>query len=294
MKRILITGGTGFVGRHLLPLFADEEVHVFDTICGNFFNAVWHEIDLADIEKMRLLIAEIKPTHCIHTAWHVPPNEFWTSAENVAWIYRSFEILKSFAENGGKRAVFIGSCAEYDWTTEELLDETKTPLNPSTFYGICKKSLFEISSEFTKRNNLSFAWARLFFMFGEGEPKEKFVRYVIESLLAEEKAVCKNPDLIRDYMYVGEVARALRAVLESDFEGAINVASGKKTKIGDLAKAIGRIMGKPQLIDFNKSPDSNEPKFLAAKTENLEKIYRMQKSQIECLEFLAERLKIKI
>jgi nucleoside-diphosphate-sugar epimerase len=131
-------------------------------------------------------------------------------------------------------------------------------------------------------------------MFGEGEPKEKFVRYVIESLLAEEKAVCKNPDLIRDYMYVGEVARALRAVLESDFEGAINVASGKKTKIGDLAKAIGRIMGKPQLIDFNKSPDSNEPKFLAAKTENLEKIYRMQKSQIECLEFLAERLKIKI
>ncbi len=269
MKRILITGGTGFIGRHLLPLFAGEEVHVFDKVCGDFAGVNWHEIDLSDIEKMRALMSEIKPTHCIHTAWYVPPNEFWTSAENVAWIYRSFEILKSFAETGGKRAVFIGSCAEYDWTTVELLDEEKTPLNPSTFYGICKKSLFEISREFAGRNNVSFAWARLFFMFGEGEPKGKFVRYLIESLLSNEKAVCKNPNLVRDYLYVGEVAKALKSLLESDFQGAINVASGEPTNVGDLAVIIGELLEKPELIELGENPNPNEPKFIVANTKKL-------------------------
>jgi nucleoside-diphosphate-sugar epimerase len=269
MKRILITGGTGFIGRHLLPLFANDEVYVFDKMRGDFKGVNWRETDLSDVEKMRSLMAEIKPTHCIHTAWHVPPQEFWTSAENVAWVYRSFEILKSFAENGGKRAVFIGSCAEYDWTTDKPLDEEKTPLNPPTFYGICKKSLFEISQEFANRNNVSFAWARLFFMFGEGEPKGKFVRYLIESLLSNEKAVCKNPNLVRDYMYVGEVAKALKTLLESDFQGAINVASGEPTNVGDLAQKIGELFGKSELIELGENPNPNEPKFIVANTKKL-------------------------
>lgn len=269
MKRILITGGTGFVGRHLLPLFVGEEVHVFDKVCGDFQGVNWHEVDLSDVEKMRLLMSEVQPTHCIHTAWHVPPQEFWTSAENVAWIYRSFEILKSFAENGGKRAVFIGSCAEYDWTKDEPLDEEKTPLNPSTFYGICKKSLFEISCEFARRNSLQFAWARLFFMFGKGEPKGKFVRYLIESLLNNEKAFCKNPNLMRDYMYIDEVAKALKILLESDFKGAVNVASGEPTNVGKLAQKVGEIIGKPELIELSTNQNSNEPKFIVANTKKL-------------------------
>jgi nucleoside-diphosphate-sugar epimerase len=269
MKRILITGGTGFLGRHLLPLFAGEEVHVFDKICRDFAGVNWHEIDLSEIEKMRSLMAKIKPTHCIHTAWHVPPHEFWTSAENVSWIYSSFEILKSFAENGGKRAVFIGSCAEYDWTTEEPLNEETTPLNPSTFYGICKKSLFEISAEFAKLNDISFAWARLFFMFGEGEPKGKFVRYLIESLLNDEKAVCKTPNLVRDYLYVGEVAKALKKILESDFQGAINVASGEPTNVGNLAQKIGEILGKSGLIELGNNRNPNEPQVIVANTQRL-------------------------
>jgi nucleoside-diphosphate-sugar epimerase len=270
MKRILLTGGTGFVGRHLLPLLEKDEVHVFDKTCGDYSGVNWHEIDLSDIEKMRKLMAEVKPTHLLHTAWFVPPQEFWTSPENVAWIYRSFELLRSFAENGGKRVLFIGSCAEYDWTKDETLDEETTPLKPSTLYGIAKKSLFELSTEFARQNNVSFAWARLFFMFGEGEPKGKFVRYLIDCLANNQRAICKNGVLIRDYMCISEVATALKLLFESDIEGPINIASGKATRIGDLANLVGEIIGKPHLIEVNSAENFTEPSSIIANTSRLQ------------------------
>lgn len=268
MKRIVVTGGTGFVGRNVLPLLGGE-VHVFDRNAGDLKSVNWHALDLSDIEKTQILLREIQPTHLLHLAWFVPPNEFWTSPENVAWIYRSFELLKSFAKAGGKRAVLIGSCAEYDWTIGGYCDEKETPLKPSTLYGAAKRSLFELATIYAANVGLSLAWARLFFMFGAGEPEAKFIAYVIKSLLSKKKAVCKNADLVRDYLFVKDVAEALKMLLENDVCGAINVASGEPIRIGDLAKTISEIIGRQNLVDFIGKANPNEPAFVVARTERL-------------------------
>ena len=272
MKRIVITGANGFVGRNCLPLFADDasyEVHALDLRRGDLKNIVWHEVDLSEIEAANALIRQIEPTHLLHLAWFVPPNEFWTSTENVVWIYRSFEILKSFAEAGGKRAVLIGSCAEYDWNIDGFCDEETTELKPSMLYGIAKNALFQLATKYAESVDLSFAWARLFFMFGAGEPEAKFVAYVIKSLLKNERAICRNPNLMRDYFSVKEVAAALKALLESNVRGAVNVASGEAVRVGDLAKSVSEILQRSDLIEFAENPNPNEPQFLAANTRRL-------------------------
>ncbi len=269
MKRIVVTGGTGFVGRNVLPLLAGSEVHVFDKNQGDLKSVIWHAVDLSDVEKTKMLLREIQPTHLLHLAWFVPPNEFWTSTENVAWVYRSFELLKSFAETGGKRAVLIGSCAEYDWTIGDYCDENKTPLKPSTLYGAAKRSLFELATIYAANVGLSLCWARLFFMFGAGEPETKFVAYLIKSLLKGEKAVCQNAGLVRDYLYIKEVAGALTILLEKDISGAINVASGEPLRIGDLAETIGKITGRPDKIEFAEEVSASEPTFVVANTKRL-------------------------
>lgn len=272
MKRIVITGATGFVGRNCLPLFADDanyEVHALDLQPGDLGNVVWHKADLGDVEAARGLIRQIQPTHLLHLAWSVPPGEFWVSAENVAWIYRSFELLRSFAEAGGRRAVLIGSCAEYDWSGSGPCDEERTSRDPSTLYGIAKNALFQLAAKYSQSVGLNFAWARLFFMFGEGEPEEKFVSYLIRSLLENKTAVCRNPDQRRDYLYIKEVAAALKALLESNVEGAVNVASGNAARLGDLAKDVGEILHKGDLVEFQENSDSGQPQFLAANTKRL-------------------------
>lgn len=274
MKSVLLTGSTGFVGSYTIPQLLKKGYTVHAVTSKSETpksdeNLIWHTANLLDSDETENLLKTVCPTHLLHFAWYVEHGKFWTSTENVAWVYRSFELLKSFAENGGKRAVLIGSCTEYDWTIGDFCDENETPLKPSTLYGAAKRSLFELASIYAANVGLSLSWARLFFMFGAGEPEAKLVAYLIKSLLKGERAFCKNPDLVRDYLYVNEVAEALTVLLEQDICGAINVASGKPLRIRDLAETIGKITGRQDKIEFVEKVGASEPAFVVANTKRL-------------------------
>lgn len=275
-RSVVLTGATGFVGKHVLLEFLKNKfvVHVLGRTAPvlKHTNLHFHSIDLLDDSSSNNLVeifSKIKPTTLLHLAWYVTPGKFWTSTENVTWVYKSFELLRIFNEHGGQRATFIGSCAEYSWEENEICNEKTTALLPSTLYGQAKKSLFELATKYAEDNKLSFSWARLFFMFGEGEPKEKLVGSVINSLNNDEKVTCKNPGLIRDYMYVKEIAKALAMLLGSDVQGPINIATGKQTVIGELMQSIGTLLGKPSLIEETIASISNQPLYIVANVNRL-------------------------
>jgi len=275
-RRIILTGATGFVGTQVLKQLLAENEEVF-TI-GRTIPSIKHPklssytIDLlGDKSKIELsrLFKEIQPTHLLHLAWYVAPGKFWTATENVTWLQKSFELLVSFADGGGKRAVFVGSCAEYDWSSELACKEYETRLTPSTLYGIAKKSLFELASNFTDTRALSFAWARLFFMFGEGEPKEKLIAYIINALNNGQVAICQNANLIRDFLDVKEVANGLFALTKSKVEGPVNIASGKAIRVGTLVEKVGKIIGRPDLLKLETPEHHTQPTFIVACNKRL-------------------------
>jgi len=75
--------------------------------------------------------------------------------------------------------------------------------------------------------NISQAWGRIFFLFGEREHPRRLIASVINSLLKNEFADCSHGGQIRDFMYVRDVADAFAALLDSDIQSAVNIASGK-------------------------------------------------------------------
>src|SRR5215813_7085503 len=141
MNRVLVTGATGFVGRQCLaPLSKDGwEIHA-TSLKGSVVDAPasvnWHEIDLLNADRVAGLLAEVRPTHLIHFAWHAVPGDYWTSQENFRWVQASLVLFRVFASCGGRRAVVAGSCAEYDWRYG-YCSETVTPGSPATVYGAC-------------------------------------------------------------------------------------------------------------------------------------------------------------
>ena len=270
MKKVLLTGGSGFIGQQTIPFLLDRgfEVHaIFNSSEKKIFsqkNLYWHQCDLLNSAEQQKVFTLIKPSHLLNLARYAVPGKYWESEENHKWLNAGIEIMKNFAEQGGIRAVFAGSSAEYDWSYG-VCNEENTPLKPSSTYGTCKKTLLEELKRFSDQSGIGFAWGRVFLLYGPHEYSERLVASFIYSLLKNKEAYCFNGKLIRDFLHVRDVASAFISLLESNFNGAINIASGNPAAIKDVVIMIGDILGKRKLINFtNNSASVKEPEFLIA------------------------------
>ena len=268
MQRVLVTGATGFIGKHTLPLLLSKgfEVHAVssNSIQADNNNYSWHQADLLNFNQTKDLLAQVSPTHLLHFAWYTEPKQYWTSHNNLQWLQSSLSLLEAFEYNGGKRAVFAGTCAEYEWKSSEYI-ENKTPLNPATLYGVCKHSLQTILDAYSRETPLSAAWGRIFFLFGPEEHPDRLVSSVISSLLKGDTAPCSKGNQLRDFLYVEDVASAFVSILESDVEGPINIGSGQAVAVKDLIRKICEKVGKDDLIRFGElSIPPSEPQELVA------------------------------
>jgi len=273
MKRILLTGATGFIGQQCLPLLVARgyQVHVVSSrsISGKQGDVIWHQVDLFDALQVKAFIARLKPTHLLHLAWFTEPGKYWNSLENIRWVQASLSLMQVFGNNGGQRVVVAGTCAEYDWRPG-FCSETATPLVPSTFYGVCKHSLQLLLSGLGKESGFSAAWGRIFHVYGPNEYPTRLVPYVIRSLLAKELAQCSHGQQIRDYMYVVDVADAFVALLESPVTGPVNIASGMSLTVEKIVQMIAQKLERPDLLRLSVSPTpESEPASITADVSRL-------------------------
>jgi len=251
MKRVLVTGASGFVGRASLePLLSRGfEVHAIGFSRGRTsdVSAHWHHVDLLDPAAVLSLCKSIRPTHLLHFAWYAKPGVFWQALENFAWVRASLALLEAFHVAGGRRAVFAGTCAEYDWRYGCCVERV-TPLSPVSTYGICKVSLFGMAEDFATQAEISVAWGRIFFPFGPHEYPERLTSYVISSLLRGEAALCTRGDQLRDFLIVDDVADAFATLLDSSVVGPINIGSGQPISISTFLERIAARIGRVDLL----------------------------------------------
>lgn len=166
MKRVLLTGASGFIGRRSwAPLVSRGfEVHAVDlnAVPGLQDGIYWHQGNLLNPQETARVVATIQPTHLLHFAWVVTPGKYVTAPENITWVQASLELLRAFAEHGGQRVVMAGTCMEYDWRYG-YCSEAVTPLAPTTLYSSCKHALQLMLAAFARQMGLSAAWGRIFF-----------------------------------------------------------------------------------------------------------------------------------
>jgi nucleoside-diphosphate-sugar epimerase len=239
MKKVLLTGASGFIGRHAIPFLLERgyEVHAVSSKPNKSKNIHWHETDLLNSEQTALLLERIKPSHLLHFAWYAVPGKYWTATENLSWVAASLNLLNHFAWHGGRRVVMAGTCAEYDWHYP-YCDENLTPLVPQSLYGSAKHGLQSILSHFSVQNKLSSAWGRIFYLYGPFEQANRLVPSVILSLLNNQDVKCTEGLQVRDFSHVEDTAGAFVALLESNVEGNVNIASGSPVSVKDVINRI--------------------------------------------------------
>jgi nucleoside-diphosphate-sugar epimerase len=256
MKRILVTGASGCVGRHVLPLLVerDWEVHgvASRAVPAEAAGVQWHRANLLDSEQRRAVMHRVQPSHLLHLAWYIAPGRWATAPENLDWLHASVDLIDAFRRAGGIRLVSAGSCLEYDWSYG-YCSESRTPCAPHTTYGACKHALQTASAAY-HRDAMTTAWGRIFFLYGPHEHPERLVASVIRSLLAGEPARTSHGNQVRDYLHVADVADAFVRLVESDLTGPLNIASGQGVTLKEIVRQLGDLVGRPDLVRLGAVP----------------------------------------
>lgn len=270
MKRVLVTGASGFIGRQSLPFLVQSgyEVHAVSSGAKEIVkikDMAWHAANLLDEDDRSRVMDDVQPTHMLHFAWIATPGEYWTSPLNEEWVEATSDLLRLAKEHGVQRFVGAGSSAEYDWTNNAPHVETET-LKPATPYGKAKAEAGTIVCS----ESMSTAWGRIFHLFGPYEDDRRLVPDIIKHLIEGKEAPCTHGAQVRDFLHVRDTASAFVSLLKSDVTGAVNIASGTPVTIKHVVETIGRLVGKPDLIALGKKESpANDPAIVTADTTRL-------------------------
>lgn len=228
--KIAVTGASGFIGRHVVPLLINSGHEVIAVVrdknkmINNEINCliIEHEIGNEDDDVYAKLG---KPDVLIHLAWGGLPN--YKSLHHIDIELPShYKFIKLMVESGVKHIGVIGTCFEYGMQSGELHEEFET--NPNNPYGYAKDALRKQLQFLQHENDFNLTWMRLFYMYGEDQPDNTL--YSQLRLSVERGEVIFNMsggEQLRDYLHIGEVAKRISKLIcmKKDL-GIVNVCSG--------------------------------------------------------------------
>ena len=267
MKRILITGGTGFVGRQVVRSLSKKDVEMTLVVRSGKEKAVK---DIACVKKIitsQDIFVENRhwwANACkgidivIHAAWHVEPGQYLESEKNVDCLIGSLELVRGAACAKVARFIGVGTCFEYELSESRL--SIQTPLKPLTTYAAAKTSLFTFGSTYLPARGTDFVWVRLFYLYGEGEDERRLVPYVRGKISKGETAELTEGKQIRDYLDVSQAGNQIAEVALGTELGPVNICSGLAMTVRELAEKIAKEYGRLDLLSFGKKAENiNDP-----------------------------------
>lgn len=238
--KIAVTGASGFIGRHVLAELSRHPVEVVAITrdskhlieLGKACRVI--ELDIADpgVDSFERLG---RPDVLIHLAWDGLPN-YRSLHHFETELPRQFCFLKTLIEGGLSSLLVAGTCFEYGMQSGPLSpDMLPSPSNP---YGYAKDALRQ-QLEFLKSvKSFDLTWARLFYLYGEGQSDASLYPKLKEAVLRRDKVFnMSGGEQLRDYLPVEEVARRIvNLSMAGHGKGTVNICSGKPVSVRGLVE----------------------------------------------------------
>lgn len=253
METLLITGAGGFFGTAVLKQLSQPEKYKIVAVTSGRKRDVFPEGIQTDTVNLLMdceaLIERNKPDIILHLAWGRQDGQARNSDANIEWLEASCKLLRAFVKNGGRRFVFAGTSSEYE--DDDGLCHENPARTQMSMYGETKRAFSDVAKNYCQRAGLEFVDVRLFTLYGENDRHELgAIPTCIRTLINNQPFVCKAPNTIRDYVYVGDAARAIERIIGSNFIGTVNVSSGQPRSMREVFTLIADELGKRDLLSF--------------------------------------------
>jgi len=260
---VLVTGGTGFIGSHLveyllkeganISIISKERIKLENNI--NVFTG-----NLSDPEFTNRVVKEVKPRKIFHLGAFVNPSRDFGMLNKIYKnnFYGTVNLLQSLLGTSYESFVFTSTAEVYGNNKVPFKEDMQ--LNPLSPYSLSKASAEMICNMFYQIYKNPIIILRLFLVYGPGQKPDRFVPQLITTLLNNKKFVMTKGEQKRDFVFVEDVAEALiKASLSREAQGqTINICTGKPNSIKEIADNVSDMINAKNLIDYSKPYRENE------------------------------------
>ncbi len=240
--RALVTGGSGFVGRHLLAHLAAEGD---DAV--SLDRSGTPSLDITDPDMLAETFAELRPEAVYHLAGLSHVGESWENPQQVMAVNAigTLNVLQACEKAGVRRVLVIGSADEYGLVDPADVPITEsTALRPMTPYGASKVAADFLALQAFLGRGVPAIRVRAFNHTGPGQPPRFLVPSLAHRIVAAERTgideiVVGSLEAVRDITDVRDVARAYRLLVTDGEPGeAYNVCSGRGVAVHEVADLL--------------------------------------------------------
>ena len=252
--KIFITGGSGFIGRHLIRVLEGNEILILtreEPTWDSPPGVNWLVGDLEETDLWESYLVEFSPEVCVHLAWEgLPDYSKDISEKNVCLSKNLFSVLR---KTDVRKIVALGSCWEYGDVQGEVLETHD--LKPISHFALAKVQVCEFFTKKCLDSGIQLVWPRIFFSYGPGQRNVALLPTVMTALHNHEIPLIKSPDLAQDFVYISDVARAIATSTKmTHVEGIFNVGSGQLTQVCEFVNLISREFGSTFRSDVSGYP----------------------------------------
>jgi dTDP-6-deoxy-L-talose 4-dehydrogenase (NAD+) len=247
--KVLVTGASGFIGKHLIPKLLEKKHQVVAIV-----RSIKSIQDLEWFSRIQIIQCELYESYedifdnqadfdiLIHLAWQNLPNykESFHISKNLP---KNYEFLKAAVDKKIPHIFVMGTCLEYGMQSGALSEDLET--KPLVAYGIAKDTLRKSLEKLKSERNFIFQWLRLFYIYGQGKSDTSILSQLDKALKnGEEEFKMSIGTQLRDYLSIEEVIDNIILVISNpNVQGVINCCSGNPISVLDLVKKRCKNLG---------------------------------------------------
>ena len=261
MKKVLITGGAGFIGSNFVRKFLelDYEVYIIEKKESNLWrledikNKIKiNYINLEDFSRLKSFIIKTKPKIILHFATY-GAYQSWQQDTKLTIntnLLGTVNLVNACSKINFDCFINTGSSSEYGIKDKPMKENDL--LEPVSLYGITKSATTMYCQHVAKKYNLPIVTFRPFGVYGYFEAKKRLIPTIIKSCLKNEEFSLSSPNSVRDFVFIEDMMDAyLKAInnIQSIKGEILNLGTGKQTRINeavDLIREITNSNTKPQ------------------------------------------------
>ena len=282
--KILITGGLGFIGSHIVKSLTEKRYEV--VIYDNFSTGLRENLDGINSDKIELIEGDILDYNKLHTAMHGVDIVSHHAAQLEIFVgidepekdlsvntVGTLNVLKAAKNNNVQKVVNASSACIYGQTDKEKNEND--PTNPNWAYGVSKLAAEKYANIYSKYKSLPVTNLRYGIVYGEHEWYRRVLPIFIKKvILGENPVVFGNGNQIRDFIYVGDAVELHNKCLfdEAANGETFNVGTGEPTTIIELADTACKIVEEDLQVIFEDLQEGQFSSLVQGKKRNVDEL----------------------